>query len=375
MRRTIFSLRPTWGLSLLRDRVTATGSGSAVSEVEGQLLVKTGAVSGAVAQLATVQRGQYAAGQTGEVGVAVRIPVAPVGDQVITWGYFDTLNGFGFRYDASGLAVFRRKNGIDEVVRQSDWNIDRLTGDGPSGTTLVPANGNIYQIRFTWYGYGSIEFSVQLAFRGMVRETVTFHRINVGESTSITDPNQPLTVRVDNGSATSSLEVYVGGRQLSLVGGAVEFQQREFTEVLSTYSLTSSWTPLVAVREKAIFGPSGRPNSVSSKFDRVKVVATDRCEFKVMYGGTVGGTFYPPTEVPPAETACETIVQTGTLTYSGGVAFGRFAVAASSQQAENAVVNTSELFLDSTNAVTVLGRNTAGGAETVNVFVTWTEQW
>ena len=62
----------------------------------------------------------------------------------------------------NGIFVGIRRAGTDIIIPQSSWNVDPLNGTGPSGETLNLAKGNIFQIVFTWYGYGVIEFNVVL---------------------------------------------------------------------------------------------------------------------------------------------------------------------------------------------------------------------
>lgn len=46
-------------------------------------------------------------------------------------------------------------------IAASSFNLDKLDGTGPSGITLNPQVGNVYQIQMKWLGFGRIIFSVE----------------------------------------------------------------------------------------------------------------------------------------------------------------------------------------------------------------------
>ena len=160
-RRTpVIELTSVYGLSDLRDLVETTGAGTVTNTtVEYQVTTTTGATDSAT--LDSVERGRYMPGYAGQAGIGVRIPLAPTNDQVFRWGMVDDENGAFFGQSvADGIFVAIRRAGVDTIIPQASWNVDPLDGTGPSGLTLNLALGNIFQITFTWYGYGVIEFNV-----------------------------------------------------------------------------------------------------------------------------------------------------------------------------------------------------------------------
>ena len=50
----------------------------------------------------------------------------------------------------------------DFKVKQSDWNLDKCDGTGPSGYNLNLAKMQMFYIDYSWYGAGSIRYG----FRG-----------------------------------------------------------------------------------------------------------------------------------------------------------------------------------------------------------------
>lgn len=58
-------------------------------------------------------------------------------------------------------------------VPQTEWNVDKLDGKGPSGYTLDPATMQMAYIDYTWYGAGFIRFG----FRGTEGNIIYCHRM------------------------------------------------------------------------------------------------------------------------------------------------------------------------------------------------------
>lgn len=73
---------------------------------------------------------------------------------------------------------------VGDFAVQSSFNVDPLDGTGPSGITLVPTNGNVFQIDFTWLGFGAIRFHVQNPTTGCF---VPFHIMEYPNNA--TEPN------------------------------------------------------------------------------------------------------------------------------------------------------------------------------------------
>jgi len=62
---------------------------------------------------------------------------------------------------------------VDTKVAQSDWNIDKLDGTGPSGVTVDLAKMQMFYLDYAWYGAGAIRFG----FKDERGEVVYCHRM------------------------------------------------------------------------------------------------------------------------------------------------------------------------------------------------------
>ncbi|MDQ0656160.1 hypothetical protein [Paenibacillus sp. W2I17] len=316
----IVELTSAYGLSILRDSVTTTGDGAVTNDAtEFNLSNTTNGTDSAI--LESVLRGRYEPGFAGEAGIGVRIPLLPTGNQIGRWGFFDGQNGAFFGVNSTNVFVVIRRGGSDTTIPQSSWNVDRLDGTGSSGATLNLSKGNIFQIVFTWYGYGVIEFRVVIPNPStLAQEVITVHRFSPTGQTSFIDPNLPIRAQIDNNGTAEAYTLFVGGRQYSIIGKydptfRVTSERRRIT------NLTSTLTPVLSFTRKTIFPlGSARTNSVQVDLEEINIISSVDLNYQVLVGGTLNGSFvnYPTatTIIPDSETAL--LVNNSSTTITGG---------------------------------------------------------
>ncbi|MEK4274711.1 MULTISPECIES: hypothetical protein [unclassified Paenibacillus] len=375
----IVELTSVYGLSILRDAVTTTGAGTVTNNATEYNLSNTASgVDSAV--LESVLRGRYEPGYAGEAGIGVRIPSLPIGNQVAQWGLFDTQNGAFFGVNSTTVFVTVRRAGVDTTVPQSLWNVDPLNGTGPSGATLNLSKGNIYQIVFTWYGYGVIEFRVVIPDPvTLAQEVVTVHRFSPTGQTSFVDPNLPLRAQVANNGTGVAYSIFVGGRQYSIIG-KYEPTYRVTSERRRITNVTSTLTPVISFTRKAVFpAGSARTNSVQVNLEEINVISSVDLSYQVLVGGTLNGTFvnYPTatTIIPDSETAL--LVNNTSTTITGGEVV--FQGITGGGAGNTKILASSELLdftLPENQVVTLAVSNIGGpGSNTVDVVFRVTESW
>ncbi|MEK3703043.1 hypothetical protein MKY87_02865 [Paenibacillus sp. FSL R7-0198] len=375
----IVELTSVYGLSILRDAVTITGAGTVTNNAtEYNLSNSASGVDSAI--LESVLRGRYEPGYAGEAGIGVRIPSLPIGNQVAQWGLFDTQNGAFFGVNSTTVFVTVRRAGVDTTVPQSLWNVDPLNGTGPSGATLNLSKGNIYQIVFTWYGYGVIEFRVVIPDPvTLAQEVITVHRFSPTGQTSFVDPNLPLRAQVANNGTGAAYSIFVGGRQYSIIG-KYEPTYRVTSERRRITNVTSTLTPVISFTRKAVFpAGSARTNSVQVNLEEINVISSVDLSYQVLVGGTLNGAFvnFPTatTIIPDSETAL--LVNNTSTTITGGeVVFQGI----TGGGAGNTKILASQELLDFTlpenQVVTLAILNIGGpGSNTVDVVFRVTESW
>ena len=375
----VVELTSVYGLSVLRDAVTTAGGGTVTNNATEYNLSNTANVID-TAILESVLRGRYEPGFAGEAGIGVRIPLLPTGNQIGRWGLFDAQNGAFFGANSTTIFVAIRRGGTDTIIPQSSWSVDPLNGTGPSGATLTLSKGNVFQIVFTWYGYGVIEFRVVIPDPStLAQEVITVHRFSSTGQTSFIDPNLPLRAQIDNNGTAAAYSLFVGGRQYSIIGKydptfRVTSERRRITDI------TSTLTPVISFTRKVVFpAGSARPNSVQVNLEEINIISSVDLSYQVLVGGTLNGSFvnYPTatTIIPDNETALlvnntSTTITGGEVVYQGVVAGGKgnTSILASAELLdftlpENQVV---------TLAVTNIG---GGGSNTVDAVFRVTESW
>jgi hypothetical protein len=97
-------------------------------------------------------------------------------------GVGDENDGYGFAYVGDSFGVAYRTNGVQTLVPQTSWNVDKLDGsknsNNPSGVLLDPTKGNVYQISYG-SGFGSINFSIESESTG---DMVLVHALKYANS-------------------------------------------------------------------------------------------------------------------------------------------------------------------------------------------------
>lgn len=368
-KKAIFSLNSAWGISRLRNDIVTTGSG-AVSENNGEIVVSTGTTASSSVKLQSIERGQYIAGAEAEVGVGIRIPTLPTGSQNAMWGYFDDENGFGFGVDSTDFYTFIRRNGTTTKTYREDWNIDPLDGTGESELNNA-LQIIVWQIDFTWYGYGKISYIANVANTNE-QQRFQLHSFIPSDQNSIVDPNQPITVVVENGETTSDFSIRVGGRQFSIASQEVRLGHRPVSEMIETIAISStSYIPVIAMRKKLTFGESSRANSINIVFDRFKLTTDSDVFFQLSYADTdLDGTWADPSGWGD-ESAAE--INTSLTTGTVGLPLFRGRLPAAKNNDE--ILLLQERILVGNEKPIVLWLKVPSGTANVSVVLNWSEEW
>lgn len=258
-RTPIIQINASYDLSILRDIQRTEATGTITSINSEYLLNIEGADSKAL--LLSGSKGRYTPGTAAEVGIGVRTTEKPPGDVVYYVGYLsvdennDITDGACFGEDSEGVFVTLFRGGEQVYkVYQKNWNIS---------SELNLQQGNVLQIRFTYYGYGLVEWRVLESKTGDKNQQVkTLHTFRPEGEPVLNNSNLNVGAIVQSGTETSSYNVYISGRQFSIIGRA-EFKQRAVAHLVEGATVgTDDYVPIMTFRKKDGF--SGVPISIQS---------------------------------------------------------------------------------------------------------------
>jgi hypothetical protein len=172
-------------------------------------------------------------------------------------GYFGDDNGIYIELDNSTLSFVKRSSVTGSVVEtnvaQSNWNVDKLDGDGPSGLTLDITKAQIFWADIEWLGLGTVRLG--FVIDGVFIHCHSFQHANLITSTYITTASLPLRYEIENTGTTGSSStlkqvcssvISEGGYQLRGI------QQAVGTPIITPKDLATAGTyyPIVSIRLK-----------------------------------------------------------------------------------------------------------------------------
>lgn len=373
-RTPIIELKSSFGQTVLRDITTTAGSATISNSVgDGEYKLATTANGSDSAELQSTERGQYIPGSSAAAGLYIRLPQDMTGSQEARWGYMDDDDGVFFGQDSNGLFVQRRTGGTDQSkIRQSDWNHDVLDGSGnrdnPSGLNLDLTAGSIYQIDFTWYGDGPFEFKVFLQDNEGRKQEVIVHRMNVTGELSVENPNLPIRAVIDNGGTATAANLFVGGRQFSILGR--ERPNRRINGEFRTLgSIGTTFLPVMSFRKKAAFV------GVTATAEKISALADAQLRWQLRLNPSLtNASFGSLTDTTASETALE--VDTSATALSGGEILDKGLFSTSGGNKETLTqTNTLPQILPEQQPITLAVRTLSGTGATVDTTMTIREQW
>lgn len=363
----ILEIKPGNGVSRLRDIATAEGDAAvrnAIGEPEYHLSA-TG--PNGVAELRTAERGRYLAGTAAEVGIGGHL-MAPLGPgQSLKYGLFDDRNGFYFEILYWEFFVVILKDGVANRIPRSDFNVDKMDGEGVSRVSLNPFKGYIWLIRFSWYGYGIVEFAVASEDVFNEQHIVPIHRYYTQYRASISTYNLPITVRLDSGTEVpddATCGAYVTGRKYAVLGKFTPTTRAgSVYSIFSDAEASSGWTPVFSLRRKAgLLSAPVTLDSLESYSDTAPTVVA------IFAASDVSGAVWTsPPDATVSETALE-YTETPVDVSSAVLIWKGFARGSATIDAAI------DFYLTEADAVTVCVKD-LGAAGNVSVGLRWTEEW
>tara|TARA_B100001013_G_scaffold80600_2_gene43550 strand:+ start:91534 stop:99069 length:7536 start_codon:yes stop_codon:yes gene_type:complete len=104
---------------------------------------------------------------------------------------------------------------LDKKTKQSDWNLDKVDGTGPSGYDLDVSKMQMVGIQMSWYGAGFIDYMT----RGGDGNFIFCHRMrnsNVNTEAYMRTGNQPVRYEVTNEGANGKLSADISAGETTI---------------------------------------------------------------------------------------------------------------------------------------------------------------
>ena len=174
-------------------------------------------------------------------------------------GYFGRRNGFYLEQDGSNIYFVRRTASsgfvVETRVPQSEWNVDKLDGTGPSDVVLDLSKAQILFSEFEWLGVGSVRLG--FAIDGYFIIAHQFNHANYIETTYMTTAVLPCRMEITNTGETAQESVQKQICTTVISNGGYFRPQRQNYEHRVNESVGAAYEPMIAIRLA-----SGREDSV-----------------------------------------------------------------------------------------------------------------
>ena len=235
--------------------IVGTGSTVGFVTTQGLINIGIGTTAGCSVIRETTKVFSYQPGKS-LLTLNTFVPNSPKENLRQRIGYFGADNGLYFEVDGTTAYFVERSlsTGTSTRVAQSDWNVDKLDGTGPSGITLDLTKAQILWMDIEWLGLGTVR--IGFVINGQMIHCHSFHHANLIQSTYITTASLPLRYEIANTGVTTSSSTLKQVCSTVISEGGYELnglQQAVGTPITAPYTLSVAGTfyPIISIRLKS----------------------------------------------------------------------------------------------------------------------------
>lgn len=236
------------------DVTTATVDTGTATQSDHNAIVSTGSGVSGSATIQSIDSLRYIPGHEGYAHFTTLFgtPVAGVTQKI---GIYDDENGFFIGFMGEDFFIGRRRDTVDYVVLQSEFNLDKLDGSGTEGLNIDFTKGNVWRITYGWLGYAVIIFEVMESDGTWT----AFHKIeypNANTETNIGNPVLPMRMKImkTDGAATADVTMKTGSWNAGIVNGLSECCNRyQSFAATATITATNSLTNIFTLKSISSF--------------------------------------------------------------------------------------------------------------------------
>ena len=241
--------------NLWESLIVGTGSTVAFATTEGLINIGVGTTAGCSVIRETTKVFSYQPGKS-LLTLNTFVPNSPKENLRQRIGYFGADNGLYYEVDGTTAYFVERSSstGTSTRVAQSDWNVDKLDGTGPSGIALDLTKAQILWMDIEWLGLGTVR--IGFVINGQMVHCHSFHHANFITSTYITTASLPLRYEITNTGVTTSSSTLKQVCSTVISEGGYELyglQQAVGTPITAPYAMTVAGTfyPIISIRLKS----------------------------------------------------------------------------------------------------------------------------
>lgn len=313
----IIQLNGCFEISELRDDFDTLNTAT-ITSTESEFNLTHNA-AGDAAKFVTGSRGVYQPGNAGEAGVAVRLNGILSGDSQAEWGYMDfqdanpyTVNdGAVFGKDANGRYIAVYRNGTQQTkVYKENWNLEQPEID--------LSNVTIFQVRFTYYGGGLIEFRIRKGKTGdAVQRFETVHTFKPTGQTTFGNSNLKVGGYLKSSDYSGVIDLFISGRQFAILG-MPQARRRIISHSVSGVTVpTTGFVPIMSFKRK-----SDR-KSLTVALDSFEISTDNDIELRLKANTTLTGASYiTPAGHQASEVEIE--VDESATSFSNGIELNKY---------------------------------------------------
>ena len=153
----------------------------------------------------------------------------------------------------------------DRWIYQSAWNLDKCDGTGPSGFTLDPSKGNVYQITFQYLGYGQIVYSIENPADGRFLPVHRIQYTNNNTSPSLLLPSLKVGWFAASLGSSTDLQVY-GACGAAFTEGIEAPYRNPFALSHTKTGIGTSSTNVISLRVRPVINGTVNPAEIRPLF-------------------------------------------------------------------------------------------------------------
>lgn len=175
-------------------------------------------------------------------------------------GMFTPNNGFAIGTINDNFGILHLQDGTPTFITQSNFNIDKLDGSGPSNFNLDITKLNIFYIAFGWLGAAPPEFGVASEDGAWI----PFHRIrypNLNTIPTVLNPSLPLSMAVSKKtSGAGTLSISTASWEATITGKEHAFRTVSFGRPSSSVSGTTIQSHM-ALQNRSSYAGNNTPTT------------------------------------------------------------------------------------------------------------------